>query len=135
MFPVQSIMTTNVITVKPETPIFDALNLLVEHKISGMPVVDDRGFVVGVLSEKDVLEILIDKNLGIKKTVDDYMSRNVVSFTEEDSAIDICKFFIQSSFRRVPIVKDRKLVGIVSRRDIVELILEAKSKISDFRFH
>ena len=135
MFSIKSIMTTNVITVKPETAIFDALNLLIEHKISGMPVIDNENRVVGILSEKDVLEILVDKSLDIKKTVDDYMSRDVVCFTEEDSAIDICKFFLRSPFRRVPIVKDGKLVGVVSRHDIVELIVEAKSKISDFRFH
>lgn len=134
MLPIKSIMTTNVISVHPETPIFDALHLLTKHRISGLPVVDQEMHVKGILSEKDVLRILLDKRLDGKKTVEDYMSREAVCFGEEDSASEVCKFFIKSHMRRVPICKEGKLIGIVSRHDIVELILEAKSKISDFRY-
>ena len=134
MLPLKSIMTIEVITVKADTPIYEALYLLAKNKISGMPVVDDEKQVVGVLSEKDVLKIFFDKKLDVKSTVEDYMSRDVICFIEEDSAIDVCKFFIRSNIRRVPIVKDNKLVGIVSRSDIIPLILEAKNKISNFRY-
>ena len=134
MLPLKSIMTIGVITVKADTPIYEALYLLAKNKISGIPVVDDEEQVVGVLSEKDVLKILFDKKLDVNSTVDDYMSRDVICFTEEDGAIDVCKFFIRSNIRRVPIVKDNKLVGIVSRADIIPLILEAKNKISNFRY-
>ena len=134
MLPLKSIMTIGVITVKADTPIYEALYLLAKNKISGIPVVDDEEQVVGVLSEKDVLRILFDKKLDVNSTVDDYMSRDTICFTEEDSAIDVCKFFIRSNIRRVPIVKDNKLVGIVSRADIIPLILEAKNKISNFRY-
>ena len=131
---VTSIMTTNVISVMPDTPIYEALDLLAKHRISGLPVVDADENVVGILTEKDVLRILIDRKLGLLSTVEDYMSRNVISFSEEDSAIEICKFFIRSNIRRVPIVRDGRLVGIVSRADIITLILEAKNKISNFRY-
>lgn len=134
MLPIKSIMTTDVIYVHPETPIFDALRLLTKHRISGLPVVDPEMHVKGILSEKDVLKILLDKNLDDKKTVDDYMTRDVVIFDEDTGASEVCKFFIKSHIRRVPICKEGKLIGIVSRHDIVELILEAKSKISDFRY-
>ena len=134
MLPLKSIMTIGVITVKADTPIYEALYLLAKNKISGIPVVDDEEQVVGVLTEKDVLRILVDKKLDVKSMVDDYMSHDVICFTEEDSAIDVCKFFIRSNIRRVPIVKDNKLVGIVSRADIIPLILEAKNKISNFRY-
>ena len=134
MLPLKSIMTIGVITVKSDTPIYEALDLLAKNKISGIPVVDDEEQVVGVLSEKDVLTILFDKNLEVRSTVEDYMSRDIICFTEDDSAIDVCKFFIRSNIRRVPITKDNKLVGIVSRADIIPLILEAKNKISNFRY-
>ena len=134
MLPLKSIMTVRVITVKVDTPIYEALYLLAKNKISGIPVVDDEEHVVGVLSEKDVLRILVDKKLDVKSTVDDYMSRDVICFKEEDSAIDVCKFFIRNNIRRVPIVSDNKLVGIVSRADIIPLILEARNKISNFRY-
>lgn len=132
--PIKDIMTTDVVTVTPDTTIYEALDLLIQRNVSGIPVVNDIKEVVGILSEKDVLRILIDRNLDVKKTVYDYMSREVIAFNESDNAIDICKFFIRSHVRRVPIVKDGKLVGIISRRDIVKIILEAKSKIDNFRY-
>ena len=134
MIPIKDIMTKDVVYVHPETPIYEALTLLINHKISGMPVVDQDINVVGILSEKDFLRILIDKRLDVRSPVKNYMSREVICFTEDDNPIDICKFFLKSYIRRVPIVNQGKLVGVISRRDIVSLILEAKSKISDFRF-
>ena len=134
MLPIKSIMTTQVIYVHPETPIFDALGLLTKHRISGLPVVDQDMRIKGILSEKDVLRILLDKKLDGKKLVEDYMTRDVICFSEDTRATDICKFFMKNYIRRVPVCKQGKLIGIVSRRDIVELILEAKSKISDFRY-
>ena len=133
MFSVKNIMTTDIISVHVETPVIEALHLLSEKQVSGLPVIDSNNDVVGILSEKDVLQILIDKSLNGKKLVGDYMSRDVVSFTEDDNAIEICKFFVKSHIRRVPIVREGKLVGIVSRRDIVKLILEARSTIDDLR--
>ena len=134
MIPIKTVMKTDVITVRPEMPVFEALELLLTNEISGMPVVDAQNHVLGILSEKDVLEILIDPRLDVKRTVEDYMSPHVTSFSEDGDAIEICQFFIRSNFRRVPIVKDGKLVGIVSRRDIVNVINEAHSKISSFRY-
>lgn len=133
MLSVKTVMNTNVITVTEDTSIYEALRLLSEKRISGMPVVDNNNSVVGILSEKDVLRILLDDNVGSNNVVGDFMSHDVISFTEEDNAIDVCKFFIKSHVRRVPIVKDGKLVGIVSRRDIVNLILEYKSKTDSMR--
>lgn len=134
MLSIQTVMSRDVITVEPHTPIYEALDRLHKHKVSGLPVVSGMGHVVGILTQKDVLKILVDKNLEVNKTVNDYMTREVICFTEEDSAIEICKFFLRSHIRRVPIVRDGVLVGIVSRRDIVSLILEAKSKMSELRY-
>jgi len=134
MLSIQSVMNRDVITVNPNTPIYEALDRLHKHKVSGLPVVTPTGQVVGILTQKDVLKILIDKTLEIHKTTNDYMTREVICFSEEDSAIEICKFFLRSHIRRVPIVRDGILVGIVSRRDIVSLILEAKSKMSELRY-
>jgi CBS domain-containing protein len=134
MLPIKSIMTTKVISVREDTPITEALELLTQNKISGMPVVDEINQVKGMLSEKDLLRILIDPRFDIQKTVQDYMTYNVTTFTENASAIDVCKFFINNHFRRVPIVREGRLVGIVSRRDIIHLILEAKTKIDTLRY-
>lgn len=127
-------MTTDLVTVKEATPIYEALNLLKTHKVSGLPVVDDEMKLIGMLTEKDVLQILVDPKVAVNATVERYMTRKLVTFGEEDNVIDICKFFIHIPLRRVPIVRNGKLVGIVSRRDIVELILEMRDEISEYRF-
>ncbi len=127
-------MTKDVIAVTPMTPIYEAMNLLTENEISGLPVVDEDKRLVGILTEKDVLKILINSNIGEHDKVKDYMTTHVVSFSEETSATTVCEFFIKNPIRRVPIVKEGKLIGIVSRRDIIHLILEARSKLSPYRF-
>lgn len=134
MIPAKQVMTEKVITVHPETPIFDALQLLSRYRISGMPVINHDNEVVGILSEKDVLRLLLDKNSDHQKTVFDYMSHDVISFNEDDSITEICNFFIRGHVRRVPIVRDGKLVGVVSRPDILGLILEAKTQIAELRY-
>jgi CBS domain-containing protein len=134
MITAQSIMKSKVITVTPQTPIFDALQLLSRYKISGMPVINSENEVVGLLSEKDVLRLLIDKNSDHLKTVESYMSRDVISFHENDDVVEICKFFIRANVRRVPIINAGKLVGIVSRRDILESIIDAKTQIAELRY-
>ncbi|HLF17829.1 MAG TPA: CBS domain-containing protein [Candidatus Omnitrophota bacterium] len=134
MIAVKTVMTTDVKYVTPDTPIYEALDILQKFHISGLPVVNGNMEVVGLLSQKDVLEILIDKNLDVKNKVGDYMTREVICFEENDNVVDICKFFIKSNIRRVPIVRNGKLIGIVSRRDIVTVILEARSRLSNFRY-
>lgn len=134
MFPVSSIMTKNVVFVNPDMPVIEALDLLQRHKISGLPVLNQAGRVIGILTEKDLLHILLEKNVDVCPKVEDYMTREVICFTEDDDAVEICKFFVRSNIRRVPIVRDGILVGIVSRRDIVSLIIEAKSKMSTLRY-
>ena len=135
MIPIAEIMTKEVITVLESTPIYEAMDLLMKHKISGVPVVDEEMKLKGILSEKDVLRILVDNRVAVHDTVSEYMSRNVVSFPVAADAIEICRFFIRSNIRRVPIVDGEKLVGVVSRRDIVEVIVEARSKLTDHRFN
>jgi len=134
MIQIKDIMTKDVITAKRETPIYEAMNLLKKHKISGLPVVNDEMRPVGILSEKDFLQLLMSRNVDVKAKVADYMTKKVVTFQEDDSIVSVCEFFIKSSFRRVPILKDRTLVGIVSRRDIISFILQARDEISGDRF-
>ena len=126
MFKAESVMTKTVITVKGATPIYEAVSLLVKHGISGLPVVDNDYKLIGILSEKDALRLLHNTpETGL--SVADFMTRKVVQFGPEDSLIDICNCFIQNPFRRVPIVeKSGKLVGVLSRRDIMKQILKIK---------
>jgi len=135
MISIASVMTKEVICVKKDTHINKAINLLIDNKISGLPVVDDDHRIVGILTEKDLLGCAITCSIKDDDVVAKYMSENVTSFDIKSSAMEICQFLIDHPYRRVPITQDGKLVGVISRRDILVLILEACSKMSDQRYH
>jgi CBS domain-containing protein len=122
-------MTKDVVTVKKTTPIFDALELIAEHDISGVPVVDDDMTLIGVLSEKDVITLLDTPEDDEEKTVNDYMTQPALYFDEEEELLDICDFLKKNVFRRVPITSKGKLVGIISIRDVIEFILRLRGKV------
>ena len=125
MLKAKDIMTENVLTVHRSAPIYDAIQILVEHEITGLPVVDDTGSMVGIISEKDMLKELYDvEDKG--GHVEDFMTRIVTTFDHDDSVLEICDCFIRSPFRRVPILEDGKVVGIISRTDIINYILKLK---------
>jgi len=119
----KDIMTKGTIKIKPDTSVIKAIDLLLENKISGLPVVDDDLHLVGVLSEKDLLNILFEKNVDVNAPVERYMTKKVIRFDQEASVVDICEVFLKQNIRRVPIAKDDQLVGIISRRDILRMIL------------
>ncbi|MHC4584358.1 MAG: CBS domain-containing protein [Planctomycetota bacterium] len=132
MFQIEDIMTKNVITVNQETPIQEAIKIIVENNITGLPVVNKKKQLIGIISEKDVLTLLY--NLGNRTgRVEEYMSRKVVSFNIEDSVIDVCDCLVKYHFRRVPIVAGpkKKLVGIITRKNIVQRIFECQDFFRD----
>jgi CBS domain-containing protein len=123
MFDTKAFMTYDVITVKRQTPIRDVIKFFVENDITGVPVVDDEMTLIGIISEKDVLNVLLnDKSVSAK--VEDYMTKDVVGFELDADFITICECLLNNNFRRVPILKNGKLVGIISRRDLIKYICE-----------
>ena len=118
-----TIMTTNVIVVKRQTPISEVIEILLENNITGLPVVDDDMTLFGIISEKDVLSLISVLEDDSAK-VEDFMTKDVVSFEQDEDLIAICECLVQNNFRRVPILSEGKLVGIISRKDIIKYILE-----------
>ena len=106
------------ITIEKDKSVYEAIRKLVEKNISGLPVVDDTG-LAGIISEKDVLRLLYD-NKALQGSVGDYMTGDVVSFDEEANLADICDCLMNNNFRRVPIMHQDKLVGIISRADLIK---------------
>lgn len=123
-------MTTDVIAVKRQTPIQQAIRILMENNITGLPVVNDDMTLVGIVSEKDILRLLYNIGDRLGK-VEDFMTTPVVSFDQEESLVDVCECLIRNHFRRVPIVSKGKLVGIISRKNIVEKISRCQRLFRD----
>ena len=126
MLKAKDIMTENTISVKADTPIYEAVELIVKHGISGMPVVKKNMTLEGILSEKDLIVLFYGKENNENKTVSDFMTQPAVHFDEEESLLDICDFLTKNIFRRVPITSNEKLVGIISIRDTLDYILELR---------
>lgn len=111
----KDIMTREVITVRPQTPIEDVSTVLVQHRISATPVIDTDGKVLGIVSEADILS----KKGKQARTI---MSKRVVSVAEDTSVSEIASTMITNCVNRVPVMHGDQMVGIVSRADIVRAI-------------
>ena len=111
----RDIMTTHIISIEPEASVREAARLLSTYHISGAPVVDADGALVGLVTEADIIS-------KPGKTVAEIMTRRVLS-VQEDTAVDtIAQILTSKGYKRVPILRERTLVGIVSRADIVRLM-------------
>ena len=126
MIKAKNIMTKEVITVMQDAPIYEAVELMARNDITGIPVVDDRMNLVGILTEKDVLQLFYAHEHEKDKTVENFMSKPAVSFEEDANLRDICDCLVNNNFRRVPVTSKGKVVGIVSRADIIEYILQVR---------
>ena len=131
------IMVSRVITLRPDTDIFVAIRVLLSRRISGAPVLDARGGLVGLLSEKDCLKLLAlggfheDDFAGA--TVADYMTSDVSTIGLDTDIFTIAGLFLRHPYRRLPVVDDGLLVGQVSRRDVlkgIETLRETRGKKS-----
>jgi CBS domain-containing protein len=112
------IMSTTVITVRADALLTEAIETLLRWHISGLPVVDDEGRLIGMLTEHDLLNFAFSGHAADTKA-EDAMSRDLVSFGPEATVEEIVNCFASKRVRRVPIVSGGRLVGIVSRRDIL----------------
>lgn len=120
----KDIMTRDVISVTKDTPIWQAIKRMLDMQVAGMPVVAEDMTLVGIITEKDVLELYGEANQGKSKTVEDFMTSPAVCFEEDDTLDQICLCLIENDFRRVPVARDGKVVGIISRPDVARRVLE-----------
>lgn len=123
-FKAEDCMVREVITVRPDTNAYDAIALLLKHRISGMPVVDESGKLVGILSEIDCLATLVDSRYHNMPTalVKDLMSTELQTVSPDTDIVKISELFLQTRYRRLPVVDSGRLVGQVSRRDVLRAI-------------
>ncbi len=117
-------MSKRLVTLTENTNVVDAVKQLLDHKITGAPVVDQRGRLLGMFSEKDVMRIVLETvyNQSMSGKVGDYMSTEVISVDAESSIVDLAEKFEQTTVRSFPVFQDNELVGIVSRTDILRAL-------------
>ncbi len=129
---VSDIITSQLVIFTPEQSIHEVMRAFIKHRISGGPVVDESGKLVGVISEADCMKEISDSryfNLPIlDKSVAHFMTKEVDTIDANTSVFDAASLFSKSSRRRYPVMENNRLVGQVSRKDIVIAALEMKSQ-------
>jgi CBS domain-containing protein len=129
---VSDIMTTQLVLFTPEQSIHDVMKAFIKYRISGGPVVDEKGNLIGVISEADCMKEISDSryfNMPIlDKSVGHFMTENVDTIESTLSVFDAASKFSKSSRRRYPVLEKGRLVGQVSRKDIVIAALNMKSQ-------
>jgi len=126
---VSDYMTRELITFKKDTDINVVIKSLLDNRISGAPVLDDDGQVVGLIDDKDCLNVLFGNVYNrlptTKDTVSDYMSNVMKTVSVNQNIMDVALVFVSSPYKRLLIMDDNnKLVGQISRRDILRAIKE-----------
>lgn len=121
---VKDYMEANLVTFSPETEILRAIHALVENRISGAPVTDEHGNLVGVLSEQDCMKVALTAAYHEEwgGRVSEYMSHEVKTVEADMSVVDVAELFLKTPYRRYPVVQDNRLVGQISRRDVLKAL-------------
>jgi CBS domain-containing protein len=122
---------SNMVTFKPDQPIQDVISTIVNKKIAGAPVLDDQHHLVGIISEKDCLRLIVDQayyNMPPEtRKVSDYMTPQVQSLSPKTTIVEAAMEFLNSPIRRFPIVDNGMLIGQVSRRHILRAAQDMKA--------
>jgi CBS domain-containing protein len=145
---VEDFMTRRVATVTPDTPILTAARLMLDNHVSGLPVVDGSGRVVGVVTETDLLRVdgksadgspwlqmvagakgptSDPAELGARK-VEEIMSRQPITVAASAPITDACHLLTQHRIKRLPVIRDDKLVGVVGRADLLRAFAQSAGK-------
>ncbi len=120
----KEIMTSDIVTIEPGRTIGDAVEVLLQNRISGLPVTEADGTLVGIISEFALLSITYDSETRHDR-VSDHMTTQVISVEEDASLTKIADTFILQRVRRLPVVHDGKLAGMISRRDVLRAAHDA----------
>jgi len=125
------VMARSEATLDPKSDIYDALDRLLKSRLTGAPVVDDDGTLLGMLTERDCLKVMVDGALdGLPRAkVSDYMTSPAESIPPTASLYDVVQIFLTRSYRKLPVVdRDGRVIGQVSRRDILVAIESARDQ-------
>jgi CBS domain-containing protein len=119
-------MAERLVSVAPDADIHEAIKLLIGEQISGAPVVDETGALVGFLSEKDCLKVSFCccyyQDRGGR--VSDYMTKSVITVNADTDIVTVAEMFLRGPYRRFPVVSSDRVVGVISRREAIKALLE-----------
>lgn len=125
----KNLMITDLISVDPDDSVETAISLMLKHGLSGLPVVDTSGRLLGVVSEFDLLELVWDPHTSQDK-VYHHMTREVHTVAEDDQLATVAERFRMFSIQRLPVMRGDRLVGMIGRNDLLRHVLQLRGRIA-----
>ena len=122
MAAIKAIMNKKVVTVKQDATVQEVSRMLIKNKLSGIPVVDANMKLVGFISERDIIAA-ISNGISLSTKTKAVMIRNVISIKESASVEQVSQRFTTHPFRYIPVTKNKKVIGVVSRKEVIENLL------------
>lgn len=127
---VKKCMNPNVVTVKPETNVVDVIGFIMKYNVNGFPVVTENGELVGIISKSD----LFSKQTGQpykEKRVSDLMTKDVISVASDVTIKEVLDIMAVKSVNHIPVVENGKVIGIITRDDVIAYCLEQEGEKTD----
>ena len=123
---VRDFMSTELTVLSPEENVLRAMRQLIDRGISGAPVLDDRGNLLGILTQRDCLTVAFRTSYhgDATGTVAEYMTREVETVNVDTTLVEVIERFYESRRRRLPVLEAGQVVGLISRRDVLRAFLE-----------
>jgi CBS domain-containing protein len=130
MTTIREVMTSPAVAIHPETTLAEAVDFLIDHHIGSLPVVSDDDAVVGIISELALIDVVFDAAVR-NAPVSQYMTREVHVVQADEPLTQAAKMFALYSFRRLPVIEDGTLVGVISRRDLMSYALHTGATLRE----
>jgi CBS domain-containing protein len=113
------------LTLTKDTNVIDAIKKLLDHKITSAPVIDSKGQLIGMFSEKDGVKLFLESvyNQGMSGKVGEYMTTDIIKVDATSSIVDLAEKFEKSSIRSFPVFQDGEFVGVISRVDVLRALV------------
>jgi CBS domain-containing protein len=127
---IRQVMNKNVVALRPETTVAEAVQFLVRHHIGGSPVVNDDGKLVGMISEIALIDVVFEETVR-DTPVSKFMTAELHVVNPDEPLMRAAQLFALYSFRRLPVVEDGKLIGIITRRDLMDYSLRTNQTLGD----
>jgi CBS domain-containing protein len=117
-------MSTDLIAARAEMSVHEAMDLLLEHHVSGLPIIDERGGIIGILTERDCLRVAYAASYyqDLGSLVGETMTREVETIDADADIATAIERFLNSPYRRLPVLQGTRLVGQISRRDVLRAL-------------
>jgi len=128
MLTARAIMTNDVITIDPKSSIQEAIELLLKQRVSGLPVTDADGRLIGIVTEFALLAIAYDNRVR-EDSIAQHMTTEVLTVDASDPINKVVDLCLMHRVRRVPVLENGRLVGLISRRDVLKAMYEAQAPI------